>query len=342
MSIEISAEKALCFRCGTAYGRRKGNFPVSYAIQHKGVGFLPICKPCVDTMYNMYLAQCKNAKDAVRQMCRKLDLYWSETVFEVVSRKNTERSMMTQYIAKINSVNYAGKSYDDTLSAEGLLWTFTPTVTVEEEDKAQSVPEQEVINNSASDEVQLEDIPEDVITYWGPGYSPDMYQDLDQRRTYWINNLPDGIVPDVGMEARIRQICSLELDINRMRAKGKATDKQTAQLNKFIKELNIDPASRGDDSSEFNKTPFGVWIDRWENKRPIPEPDQEMKDTDHIVKYISTWLLGHLCAMFGIKNKNTKLYESAIEEMRVERKVADDDDDEEVFNLVFPSESGDG
>lgn len=42
------------------------------------------------------------------------------------------------------------------------------------------------------------------------------------------------------------------------------------------------------------------------------------------------------------KNKNTKLYESAIEEMRVERKVADDDDDEEVFNLVFPSESGDG
>jgi len=338
MPIEIASEKAICFKCGTAYGRRKGYFPVSYAVQHKGVGYLPVCKTCVDTMYNTYLSQCKNAKDAVRQMCRKLDLYWSESIFEVVTRKTTERSMMTQYIAKINSVNYAGRSYDDTLAAEGSLWSFGS-----EHNDSQN-PEQEDavrVSSGSDDDVQMDDIPEDVITYWGPGYTPDMYQDLEQRRTYWVNNLPDGIVMDVGMEARIRQICNLELDINRMRAKGKATDKLSAQLSKLISDMNLDPASRGDDNSEFNKTPFGVWIDRWENKRPIPEPDPELEDTDHIVKYVSTWLLGHLCAMFGIKNKNTKLYEDAIEELRVERKVADEDDDEEVFNLVFPSESGD-
>ena len=106
------------------YGRRKGNFPVSYAALHKGVGYAPICKDCIDAMYNTYLAQCKDAKMAVRQMCRKLDLFWSESVFETVMSKNTTRTVMTQYMAKINSITFAGKSYDDSLSNDGTLWSF--------------------------------------------------------------------------------------------------------------------------------------------------------------------------------------------------------------------------
>ena len=43
MAIEINSERAICARCGTAYGKRKGNFPVSYAATHKGIGpsYLP-------------------------------------------------------------------------------------------------------------------------------------------------------------------------------------------------------------------------------------------------------------------------------------------------------------
>ena len=337
MPIEIGSEKAVCFRCGTAYGRRKGYFPVSYAALYKGSGYLPFCKTCVDAMYNEYLSQCGDAKMAVRQMCRKLDLLWNETAYNSVEKKATTRTMMTNYIQRVNNIAYAGKSYDDTLSAEGTLWSFGAEIVSDEPEKSQTV----VRVVSGDGDVPIEDIPNDVLTYWGPGYTPEMYQDLEQRRTYWVNNLPDGIVLDVGMEARIRQICSLELDINRLRAAGKATDKLSAQLSKLISDMNLDPASRGEDNSAFDKTPFGVWIDRWENKRPVPEPDAELEDADGIVRYISTWLLGHLCAMFGIKNKNTKLYEDKISEMRVERSVNDDEDDEDVFNLVFPSEAGD-
>lgn len=334
MPIEMESEKAICFRCGTAYGRRKGYFPVSYAALYRGLGYLPFCKNCVDAMYNEYLAQCGDAKQAVRQMCRKLDLLWNESAFDSVERKATTRTMMTNYITRVNNYAYAGKSYDDTLSTEGTLWSFKR----QPGQKEQTIVR---ISTEPGSDVSIDDISDDIITYWGPGYTPDMYQDLEQRRTYWVNNLPDGIVLDVGMEARIRQICSLELDINRMRAAGKATDKQAAQLSKLITDMNLDPSSRGEDNAAFDKTPFGVWIDRWENKRPVPEPDEELRDADGIVRYISTWLLGHLCAMFGVKNKNTKLYEDKIAEMRVERNVTDEDDDEDVFNLVFPSEAGD-
>lgn len=332
VAIEMDSGKAICCRCGTAYGRRKGNFPVSYAAMYKGGGYLPVCKSCVDTMYNDYLGQCGDAKQAVRQMCRKLDLYWNEQIFDTVEKKATTRTMMTNYIARINNISYAGKSYDDTLLAEGGLWSF---------DAEEREPAPVVRVEVGEGDVSIDDIPDDVLEYWGPGYTPEMYQDLEQRRTYWVNNLPDGIVVDIGMEARVRQICSLELDINRMRAEGRATDKQVAQLSKLISDMNLDPASRGEDNSVFDKTPMGVWIDRFENQRPLPEEDEDLQDTDHIIRYISTWLLGHLCAMFGIKNKNTRLYEAKIDEMRVERNVSDEDDDEDVFNLVFPSEAGD-
>ena len=197
MSIEITAEKAICFKCGTAYGRRKGNFPVSYASMHKGVGHLPVCKTCVDNMYNSYLAQCQNAKDAVRQMCRKLDLFWSEKAFEAVEKKTSTRTMMTQYIAKINAATYAGKSYDDSLSQEGTLWSLGKP----KEEPVEAAPQNDTIKTA---EAQTEEVPDDVVAFWGYGYSPEMYSELEQRRAYWTSNLPEGTQPDMMTEALLR------------------------------------------------------------------------------------------------------------------------------------------
>ena len=328
MPLELESDKTICCRCGTAYGRRKGNFPVSYAALYKGTGYLPYCRTCVDTIYNEYFAKCEDAKRAVRQTCRKLDLYWNEQMYESVSKKATTRTMMTNYITRTNNLAYAGKSYDDTLLAEGTMWS--KTVPVEEEDRTEREPEQ-----TDDTGVTIEDIPNDVIEYWGPGYTPEMYQELEQRRTYWINNLPDDIEPDVGMEALIRQICNLEIDINKTRAEGRFVDKQIGMLDKLISSMNLKPGQKTEDNSAFDKTPFGVWIDRWEYRRPVPEVDPELNDFDDIVKKISTWFLGHICAMFGFKNKYCKLYEDKIESMRVERNDTEDDDDEDAFNLFF-------
>ena len=115
----METDRVVCARCGKTYPKRKSNFRVSYAACHKGLGYLPICCDCIDSLYNTYLAQCNNTKDAVRQMCRKLDLYWNESAYESVEKKSTTRTIMSQYIQRINTMTYAGKSYDDTLSNEG-------------------------------------------------------------------------------------------------------------------------------------------------------------------------------------------------------------------------------
>ena len=87
-SLEVNATSTVCRKCGTAYGRLKGNFLVSYSSLYKGTGHLAYCKECVDKMYAAYLAECKDSKAAVRQMCRKLDLYWNEKLFESVDKKS--------------------------------------------------------------------------------------------------------------------------------------------------------------------------------------------------------------------------------------------------------------
>ena len=264
MAIEVSSDKAVCTKCGTGYGRRKGYFPVSYALLHKGIGYIPVCKECIDTMYNTYLAQCNNAENAVRQVCRKLDLYWSKNVFEIVARKSATRSMMTQYIAKINTVTYAGKSYDDTLSEEGSLWNFENNVASID---IPQIQEQEIEDSG-------EEVDEDIVAFWGAGYTPEMYNELERKRAYWVSKFPEGTVLDVGTETIIKQICGLELDISRDRAAGRSVDKSINALNTLLGSANMKPTQqKNDGDSALESTPFGVWVRRWENQRPIPEPD---------------------------------------------------------------------
>ena len=329
MAIEVTQSGVICTRCGKSYGRRKGYYPVSYAVLHKGVGYLPVCKECIDMMYNTYLAQCNDSRTAVRQMCRKLDLFWNDSIYETVSKKNTIHSMMTAYMAKLNSVSCAGKCYDDTLSAEGTLWNFGDIEEVAVEDQKCSVHTEEVAATEESVDQEVQD-------FWGPGFTPVMYLELEQRRRYWMSKFPDGDI-DVGTEALIRQICNLEITINRDRADGKAIDKHVNALNTLLGSASLKPAQRKVDDEEagVTGTPLGVWLYRYENKRPLPEIDDDLKDVNGLKRYISIWVRGHLAKMVGVKNSYSKMYEDEIDRLRVERPEYNDEDDDALLNDAF-------
>lgn len=331
-AIEVNASSSICRKCGTAYGRLKGYFPVSYGALYRGTGYLPYCKECVDSMFNAYLAECKDAKMAVRQMCRKLDLYWNEKLFEAAEKQSTPRSIMTSYMSKINGTKFANMSYDDTLKAEDALWiepaqysTIQPSVPI--------MPEPD-------DDIE---VPEEVIVFWGPGYTPSMYMELEGRRAYWMSKYPDDAEFDIGTEALIRQICSLEIDINRDRAAGKSADKNINTLNTLLGSASLKPAQKRSDDYESSlaNTPLGVWLYRYENKRPLPEVDKDLQDVNGVKKYIFTWM-GHLCKMMNIKNGYTKLYDAEIDRLRVERPEYDGDDDETLLNDAYSGVSNGG
>jgi hypothetical protein len=267
-------------------------------------------------------------------MCRKLDLYWSEKVFEAVEKKNTTSTMMTSYISKINTGTYLGKSYDDTLIEEGSLWCWRSVVNSLKSNDSSGCSNVSDIDDSV-------EVSEEVIAFWGDGYTPEMYASLEQRRLHWMSRFPEDYELDIGTEAIIRQICSLELDINRDRAAGRAVDKSVNALNTLLGSASLKPTQKKVDDADasIDKTPLGVWAQRLEYKRPIKEADPELQDVDGIIRYISIWYLGHLCKMLGIKNTYCKLYEEEISKMRVEHPEYEDEDDETLFNDIFCSDS---
>ena len=343
MAIEVASERALCSRCGKMYSRVKGYFASCYAALYKGRRSLHICKECVDNLYDTYLAQCGSAKDAVRQMCRKLDLFWSEKIFDEVEKKNTPHTMMTQYLRKLTGSTYAGKCYDDTLSAEGTLWNFgqpssQPIIT---QDIPKIIQADANKSEAKTDDTQ-NDIPNEYIEFWGTGYTLDMYEELERKRAYYMSKYLKGTEIDMGTEVLIRQICNLEVSISRDTSAGKSIDKSVNSLNTLLGSLNMKPAQKKDDDvdAKLAETPMGVWLYRFEKKRPLPEIDESLKDVNHVKKYIMTWM-GHLCKLVGLKNGFTKLYEDEMERLRVEKPEYADEDDEDMLIDIFSEGDGD-
>lgn len=327
-NLPVSNQKFYCYRCGMAFSRQKGYFPVSHSPMYRGIGYLPFCNDCIDTLFDEYRQSLGSDREAMRRLCMKLDLYWHDSIFDMVERTAGVNSKVRSYIGKTNIIRYIDKSYDDTVGEE----ERNGIAAARQEERVQTgyLPE---------DDAQEEniDIPEDVILFWGPGYTPKMYLELEERKKYWLSRFPVGYNFDIGEEALIRQICNLEIDINHDRAAGKSIDKNVNTLNTLLGSANLKPAQKKSEEAdaELDNMPFGVGIRKWENTRPIPEPDPELQDVDGIVRYISIWFLGHLCKMLGIKNTYCKLYEDEMERLRVKTPEFEDEDDESMFNNIF-------
>lgn len=75
--------------------------------------------------------------------------------------------------------------------------------------------------------------------------------------------------------------------------------------------------------------------------RPIPEPADEWKDVDGIVKYITVWFIGHLCHMLKIDNRYSEMYDAEIHKYTVNKpEYEEDSDTEEIFDDLFGGDGG--
>lgn len=340
MALDIASvgENVTCTRCGTRYPKRKGNFAVSYAALYRGIGTLSVCKNCVDAMYTYYFQQARKPEDAVRQVCRKLDLFYDDAIYQSVVSKSVPRTLIDQYIAKLNQQRYMGMSYDDTLIRENTMWQFGIK---EEEQVPVSVVEPEPADDPIDEPEEIEEeipIDQSLIDFWGDGLDAESYDTLQRRYEEWRG---DGTF-DIATEMLVKQICLTELDIARDRAEGKSPEKDIQILNSLMGSANLKPAQKQktDDTQALAEIPLGVWLYRYENQKPLPEVDDELKDVNRIRKYVFTWM-GHLCKMLDIKNAYSDLYDEAMEKYSVQKPEYDEDEYDDM-SLDAANEVDDG
>lgn len=245
---------------------------------------------------------------------------------------------MGNYLTRINTHAHAGKCYDNTLIEEDMFWNFNSYVPPEQPEE----DEQEIDTSEIEQEIAQKKVTRRMLKFWGSAYSPEMILQLEERYKYWLSRLPDDSELDIGTELLLKQISALDIDINNCRVgDGKNVDKLINTQSNLLRDLNLKPVQRKkDDGDSLNDIPFGVGIAWCEKKRPIAEPSEELKDVDGFLKYILTWVYGHLVKMMGKKNLNSRLYEEEIARWRVERPEFNDEDDEEFIADTLSEENG--
>lgn len=326
-------EKYYCTRCPRNFTKQKGNFPAAQSPMYReNGGYLPVCRHCVEEMFQHYKAALGDEKSAIRRICMKFDIYWNDQIYAMLNKASTSASRISTYISKSNMFQFVGKTFDDTLDEEtGVFQRAAEATDIDASDIIASVGEDITITS-------------EMMEFWGAGFAPSFYIDLERRLKYWTGNT-DRNAMDVSECAIIRQICMLEVTIARDTAVGKQTDKSVNALNNLLGSANLKPVQKRKDENMdaiAESRPFGVWIRKIENTRPISEPDPSFKDVDGIIRYISVWFFGHLCKMLKINNKYSRLYEEEMAKLRVERPEYEGEDDEFVIEDIFARAEANG
>ena len=344
-----------CCRCARHFNKQKTNFPSSQStIYYGNSGFLTICNYCVDDLYSHYRDILEDEKLAIRRICQKFDIYWSDDVFELSKDASSSTSRIRAYISKTNIYRFIGKTYDDTIDEEDRkaeeeremelaraeeelerenmrIQNENADLYFSEKESSEITQQQDVADTIIESDIQI--VPEEIIEFWGMGLPEEKYIELEARRGYWLKQYPEGYVLDPGEEALLRQVCACEIDINHERAAGRSVEKMQNTLNSLLGGMNIKPSQKKE--YEDNYIPFGVEIAKWEDEKPVIDPDPEFQDVDGFRKNIVAWFLGQLCKMVGIKNKYSDVYEEELKKYSVERPKFEDDDDENTFDDIF-------
>lgn len=330
-----------CTRCGKETGRQRGFFPASRSpLYRENNGYLPICTTCIDELYERYKACMPSEEAAMRRMCMICDLYWNPSLFEMAKKsEDSGLSLIRTYISKSSLSKYNGRTFDNTLDdehfAETMAASMKAPVSADDEPVQQTKPKKQTPRG------EVPPPSAETVTFWGSGFTPEIYQDLNLRYQKWTRHLDKPL--ELSTEMLYKQLCIQQVNVNLLMMAGKSVDGAQRAIGEIMTKLGISPDQQidEDENALIENTPMGVWIRRWEDKRPLPEEDEDMKDRNGVVRYIHTWFFGHIGKMLGIKSPYTKMYEDEISRFRIERPDLADVDDDDIINEEFGEEGGD-
>lgn len=310
----INQDYILCPVCGEFISR--DNF---YSDKRFAIGVFPQCKKCI--LAEVEQRSKKNdkpneTKTSVQKMLQKMDLPYIDSLYESLCKdvadeinEKNKRSPFLAYLPPIKSLpQWKSKTYADSEFEEGII----------------SEEEEEINENSR--------ILKSAKKRFGNSYNnveliflENEYQDWTRR--YQCENK--------AQELLFKRVCFKELDIDRAQKEGKDTKELDKTLQELLGSLNLKPSQNNSNALTESKT-FGQLIEKWENEKPIPEPDEDFRDVDRIGLYIDVFFKGHLSKMMGLKNGFSSLYEKFIRKYTVSKPEYEEDEDTEVlFEQIF-------
>lgn len=317
--------KCTCFYCGKEYVDT--NYYNSNSEFYSNIGKIPYCKQCIEKFYQQYCEKYTNEgclspeKKAVQRLCMVFDIYYREDVFESSMNKIKESNMnispMGQYMKTIQLQQYNRnkETYENTITQ------------AEQENFAMS---------SIADMSSEITVDQKTIDFFGSGFSQEDYKFLKREYEDWTARHECNTK---AQEEVIKDICFNRLQNLKALRRGEDTKDITASFQKMLDAGKLQPKQNAGDTTADNQT-FGTLIDKWENERPLPEIDEELKDVDRIGTYVDVFYKGHLSKMMGLKNGLSNLYTKFIKKYTVQKpEYSDEENSEVLFDAIFGNAS---
>lgn len=321
--------KYKCFNCGKEYV--ESNYYKSNSEFYVNIGKIPYCKQCVGKLYQHFLDKYSNEgclnpeKKAVRRLCMTFDMYFSDKIYNDAindaKRRKMDITALAAYIKMVQLKVSKDKTYDNTILEE----------------------EQAGIANAFADMVMEQDIAvdENTIKFFGEGFAPEDYTFLKEQYDDWVARHE---CKTKAQEEIFKRICFKQLEILKATRRGEDTKHLDATFRDLLDTAKLQPKQNAGDAMADNQT-FGTLIDKFENERPLPEIDEELKDVDKIGYYIDTFFKGHTCRMLNVKNAFSNLYSSMMKKFTInkpEYNLDEEDYDSELnFDAIFGDQSSD-
>ena len=251
-------------------------------------------------------------KESVIEMMRDMDLPYIDKLYDSCCQsviddvgEKIKRSPFQQMLTAILSLpNWKGKTFKDSEFA---------------------IEETSISNNKK--------IKQSTIKRFGyMGFSNQDLLFLQDEYDNWVSRCE---VDTLSKEILFERISCKKLEIAKATKAGKDTKDLDKALQDLMNSANILPKQNSLDTISEGQT-LGTLIEKYENDKPIPEPDPDFKDVDGIGKYITTFFMGHMCKVLGIKNRFAKTYEDYMAQYTVSPpEYEEDEDSEDLFEKIF-------
>lgn len=319
--------KFTCFYCEREYVET--NYYNSNSEFYSKIGKIPYCKQCIEKFYQQYYERYTNEgcltpeKKAVQRLCMIFDIYYREDVFNSSMNKIKESNMnispMGQYMKMIqlSQYNRNKETYENTI------------IEAEQENFAMSSL------TDMSDEITVD---QKTVNFFGSGFTNEDYVFLKREYEDWTARHE---CKTKAQEENFKDICFNRLQNLKALRRGEDTKDIAASFQKMLDSGKLQPKQNSGDTTADNQT-FGTLIDKWENTRPLPEIDEELKDVDKIAWYIDVFFKGHLSKMMGLKNGFSNLYTKFMKRYTVKKpEYSDEENSEVLFDTIFGNQSSD-
>jgi hypothetical protein len=321
----MSKIKYPCIHCGNEYV--DSNYYNSNSKFYSNIGRIPYCKQCIEKFYQYFFEKYTNdgcltpEKKAVKRLCMAFDIYFREDLFNSSMKKAKEGTMnisvISQYMKTIQLFQYNRnkETYENTITKE----------------------EKEVVSvKSVSDISDSRNVDEQTVKFFGAGFNDADYEFLKREYEDWTARHE---CKTKSQEEIFKDICFNRLQNLKALQKGEDTKDITASFQKLLDSGKLQPKQNAGDTMADSQT-FGTLINKWENTRPLPEIDEELKDVDKIGWYIDIFFKGHLSKMMGLKNGLSNLYTKFMKKYSVEKpEYSDEENSEILFDAIFGNPS---